>query len=168
MNIIIKLSDLLYQNDNLNENRIHFLSSKRNITMDGEFTKVLFVTENFSTDSLLIEIPLQFQEDSTPYSKSDSIKKNKILKSTSLNQSTILSFAELEKKLLNYYKIYKNTNKKSIHLLNGNLMNGNVKFFTGLKFDVPHTNKIYGIKISGIWESYDSVGITYKMIEFST
>lgn len=168
MNIIITLSDLLDQNDKLKNNRIQFLNSKRNITMDGEFTKIIFVTEIFSTDSLFIEFPVQIQYD-TRFTVSETFKKNGLMKPNSINQPIINKFIELEKQLLNYYKQYKNINKKINFLLNNHLLNGQVKFFTSYQNNNNSTlekKKAHGIKISGIWESYDSIGITYKIIEY--
>jgi hypothetical protein len=166
MNIIIKLSDILDQRDSLKTNRIQFLNSKRNITMDGEFTKLLFVNENFAMDSLFIECPIQIQFDNNFYLKPDTNKKNGTLILCPANNFFIHKFTELEKQLLNYYKTYKLINKKSILLLNNHLLNGNIKLFaTDQSQQDP--KKTYVIKISGIWESYDSVGITYKILEFS-
>lgn len=210
MNIIIKTCDIMDKANTLIESKIHFLNSKRNITMDGEFTKILFVTENFTTDSLFIEFQIQLQYNNftvfTPgvnekmqmktdgsgdninsnltvsnrnhsfdlhlkTSKYDSVKKTGFVTSNHENQQTIHIFNELEKQLLNSYKKYKNIKKKSILLLNNHLLNGNVKFFS-VKSDnskkTPDYKNGYGIKISGIWESYDSVGITYKMMEVRT
>lgn len=164
MNIIIRHRDIFDTSEKLNEKRIQFLNSKRNITMDGEFTKILFVTEHFSMDCIFIECPIELQ--------CEPINKNGILKSNAKNNMLINKFAELEKQLINYYKIYKNVNKKSILLLSNNLINGNVKIFTPMKLynenqTHSHFPKTYGIKISGIWESYDSIGLTYKIIEVS-
>ena len=158
MNIIIRHCDIFDASEKLNEKRIQFLNSKRNITMDGEFTKILFVTEHFSMDSLFIEFPIELQY--------EPINKNALLKSTQINNLLIHKFSELEKQLINYYKLYKNVNKKSILLLGNNLTNGNVKIFTPLK-NYNGIKKTYGIKISGLWESYDSIGLTYKIIEVS-
>jgi len=158
MNIIIRHCDLVDASEKLNEKRIQFLNSKRNITMDGEFTKILFVNEHFSMDSLFIEFPIELQH--------EPINKNAALKSNSNTHMVMKKFSELEKQLINYYKIYKNVNKKSILLLSNNLTNGNVKIFTPVKNNTGST-KTYGIKISGIWESYDSIGLTYKIIEVS-
>jgi hypothetical protein len=158
MNIIIRHCDLVDASEKLNEKRIQFLNSKRNITMDGEFTKILFVTEQFSMDSLFIEFPIELQH--------EPINKNATLKINTTNNLLINKFSELEKQLINYYKLYKNVNKKSILLLGNNLTNGNVKIFTPLK-SYNGIKKTYGIKISGIWESYDSIGLTYKIIEVS-
>ena len=159
MNIIIRYRDVVDVSEKLNEKRIQFLNSKRNITMDGEFTKILFVTEHFSMDSIFIEFPIELQH--------EPINKNAALKINTTNNLLIHKFSELEKQLINYYKLYKNVNKKSILLLSNNLINGNVKIFTPLK-NYNGTNKTYGIKISGIWESYDSIGLTYKIIEVSS
>ena len=158
MNIIIRHCDLVDASEKLNEKKIQFLNSKRNITMDGEFTKILFVTEYFSMDSLFIEFPIELQH--------EPINKNAALKINTTNNLLINKFSELEKQLINYYKLYKNVNKKSILLLSNNLTNGNVKIFTPLK-SYNGIKKTYGIKISGIWESYDSIGLTYKIIEVS-
>jgi hypothetical protein len=158
MNIIIRHCDIFGSSEKLNEKKIQFMNSKRNITMDGEFTKILFVTEHFSMDSLFIDFPIELQH--------EPINKNAALKNNTTNNLLINKFSELEKQLINYYKLYKNVNKKSILLLSNNLTNGNVKIFTPLK-SYNGIKKTYGIKISGIWESYDSIGLTYKIIEVS-
>jgi hypothetical protein len=158
MNIIIRHCDIFGSSEKLNEKKIQFMNSKRNITMDGEFTKILFVTEHFSMDSLFIDFPIELQH--------EPINKNAALKINTTNNLLINKFSELEKQLINYYKLYKNVNKKSILLLSNNLTNGNVKIFTPLK-SYNGIKKTYGIKISGIWESYDSIGLTYKIIEVS-
>ena len=163
MNIIINTTDLLNETDVLIENRIQFLNTKRNITMDGEFTKLLFVTEHFSTDSLFLRFPVQLIVDPRITSKSESVKRQMVLNPNSTNQSVITNFTELEKQLLNYYKKYKNINKHSIMLLNNNLLTGNIKLFTSSNNN--DKNKKYAIKISGIWESYENIGMTYKIIE---
>lgn len=170
MNIIIKLSDVLDEDNNLNNSRIHFLNPKRNITMDGEFTKILFVTEQISTDSLFIEFPVKIQYDNR-FITSDNFKKNVSIKNNLANQPIINKCIELEKQLLNHYKQYKNINKIPNLLLHNNLSNGHIKFFSSNKNNnkppILDNNKIHGIKISGIWESYDSIGITYKITEFT-
>jgi hypothetical protein len=169
MNIIINLSDILDQNDKLLSNRIQFLNSKRNITMDGEFTKIVFITEHFSTDSIFMEFPVQIYYDSR-YIASENFKKNGYIKLNSINQPIVNKCIELEKQLLTYYKQYKNIIKNPIFLLHNHLLNGNLKFFKSHKNNsidpMLEKNKTYSIKISGIWESYDSIGITYKIIEF--
>lgn len=167
MNIIIKLSDLLNNDDSLKETNIQFLNSKRNITMDGEFTKILYSTPCFSLDSLFIECPLQIQSDPHFFSKTELSRKNGFIQQNTISNGIIKRFTELEKRLLDYYRTYKNSNKKPVYLLSNHFSNGNVKIFTtqGNDRNVNQTNKIYGIKLSGIWESYDSIGITYKIIE---
>jgi len=142
MNIIINISEILDQSNKLIDNRVQFLNSKRNITMEGEFTKILYVNEFFSMDSLLIEYPLS--------------KKNAPLKFNPIK------FNELEKQLIEYYKKYKNINKKTVGLLNHHLIGGNNR--QSFDNDLDGT-KSRAIKISGIWESYDSVGLTYKIVD---
>jgi hypothetical protein len=174
MNIIINPSDIIHENGVINKNRIHFLNTKRNITMDGEFTKLLFVTEHFSTDSLFVYFPVQLQIDTRINYKSETFstfcnennqkfKKQAIFKPNTINKEIISKFTEFEKQILNYYKTYKNINKRSMLLLNNTLLTGNIKLFTSSNSN--DKNKNYGIKISGIWESHETVGITYKIIE---
>jgi len=169
MNIIIKVSDIFNKNNKLNQNSIQFMNSKRNITMDGEFTKIIFINNCFSMDSLLIECPIKFE--------------NHLKNRQNICESDefLSNFMDLEKLLIDYYKLYKNTNKKPVYLLTNNLLNKSVKIFTPSSIEnrsryslhefgnstLSLNRKLYAIKISGIWESYDSIGITYKIIEFS-
>ncbi len=180
----------------LKQEYIHFLDTKRNMIMEGEFTKILYTTPEVSIDGILIDFPIYIQ--TNPSSQSlDKYSNRNIIKFQpfhSTNAKIIQYFVVFENVLLDYYKQYKSIAKKSVYLLQNQLYNGSTKIYRnyitsvapnerfsgdsrtmvspnkmddspGLLARQNPKNKGYAIKISGVWESADSVGITYKILE---
>ena len=87
----------------------------------------------------------------------------------SLNIPVIHQFVQFEKQLLDYYKQYTFSQKKTIYLLQNQLLSGSTKVYRDLNENTINnsstTNVHYIIKISGVWESTDTIGITYKFLE---
>ena len=80
------------------------------------------------------------------------------------NISIIQYFSTLEQKLLDFYSIIKGKSLKKNSLLTKQLYSGhmkviieNVSLYSGLKQLI--------LKISGIWETDNEIGITYKLFE---
>jgi len=86
-----------------------------------------------------------------------------------LNIPIIQQFVQFEKKLLEYYKQYTFCKKKMVYLLQNQLLSGSTKVYRDLNENTINnsstTNVYYIIKISGVWESVDTIGITYKFLE---
>lgn len=87
----------------------------------------------------------------------------------SLNIPVIHQFVQFEKQLLDYYKQYTFSKKKTVYLLQNQLLSGSTKVYRDLNENTLNnnstTNVHYIIKISGVWESADTIGITYKFLE---
>jgi|TARA_B110000967_G_C18893023_1_gene568654 hypothetical protein len=145
MNFTINLDDFTLKNAS-------FLEPKKNIIMDGSFTKINYLAEWFTMNSIFLNIPLTIKNIDNniqfdPYS--------------SKNHFIIQSLSKLETMLLQLYSDTKQKNFKFNTLLSKQLYKGNMK----INKDEMHTShkKIYIIKISGIWQSNNEIGITYKM-----
>ena len=218
MNIILNIQDI-----NDIEQTVKFLDTKRNNIMNGEFTKLIFSDEYITLNGLYLNCPLfvqsQYPSSNMRYSVSlpsytthdishqerpyingqqgQSFQSYKNIinfqPNNSSNIQTINQFALFEKRLLDYYKLYNNCNKKSIYLLQNQLFSGSTKFYRDLTEntlqllankpvhisilqrnsvlpekpkDFSNISKIYYVvKISGVWESTDTIGITYKFLE---
>jgi hypothetical protein len=145
MNFTIKLDDFTLKNAS-------FLEPKKNIIMDGSFTKINYLAELFTMNSIFLNIPLVIKNIDTniqfdPYS--------------SQNYASIQSLTKIEIMLLQLYTDTKQKKFKFNTLLSKQLYKGNMK----INKDDLHTTtkKTYIIKISGIWQSNNEIGITYKM-----
>ena len=88
------------------------------------------------------------------------------------NIPVIHQFSLFEKHLLDYYKQYTFCTKKPVYLLQTQLLSGSSKFYRDLNENTLNRhspNEVhYIIKISGIWESDTTIGITYKFLEMYT
>jgi hypothetical protein len=88
--------------------------------------------------------------------------------------STIQHFAKLEYSVIESYKIINGCNKKISNLLSKQMYCGNMKLskeyyspktaIQCLDSDYANNGMKYIIKISGIWETEDEIGITYKLL----
>ena len=79
------------------------------------------------------------------------------------NLSIIHDLKTIEKLLLQNYKQYNNINKHFEFVLSKQLSSGQIRVY----HENNHKQKInnYVIKISGIWETSNKIGLTYKILE---
>jgi hypothetical protein len=130
--------------DDFQINSIFFLETKKNINMNGTFTKLNYVINDISLNGIYITYSLQrFKYENT---------------------MTLQTLNQIEMDILNRYKEEKNAQKTTIHSLLPHLMaqSKNVELCDeNTWFSNYQTNVI---KISGIWETTNSIGITYRII----
>jgi phage antirepressor YoqD-like protein len=151
MNIAYKLEQLSLQN-------LFFMDSKKNIIMDGKFTKVLYSDDLLTTNGISIVIPFHNTSLDKTYNKT----MLKFQTTDPTNAKLCNELAWIEKYILDYYKQITSNTKTSTTTLNDHMKNGNVKIYrdsnaTSIKHVI--------IKISGIWEDQTRVGLTYKFME---
>jgi hypothetical protein len=138
MNIAYDLGEISLQN-------IFFLDSKKNIIMDGKFTKIVYSDDMVSTSGISIAVPIK--------------SGNKT--SWKFQTSKLI---EIEQQVIDYYKSLSQSNKTQVFVLRDHVKNGNIKIYRG-QYTSPNANACYIVKISGIWEDQTSIGLTYKFIE---
>lgn len=144
MNVVCKVS-------NFHESNLFFSEKKKNMVMNGTFTKVLYSMSYISIMGMYFEFRI--------YGK---ILNNKYYFNAYENMEIILKFANIEKQILqNYQKLHSKGDKRCVFILNNQLLQGNLKVYT--KKDIK--DKKYILKVSGIWETVDEIGITYKLLE---
>ena len=160
MNLILNIDDL-------NINNLQFSESKNNIIIDGSFTKTYYSTENYILNGIFLNFEIKTnQVNKIVYYNDYHYERNdKYIMYFEWNENTELlqSIIDIEKKILEYYKNYKNCNKIPDFILKNHIMNKNLKYYKNIHGDM---NKFY-LKISGIWENYNHFGITYKIVECS-
>jgi hypothetical protein len=162
--------NLLFDISQININNIIFSDSKKNIIMDGNFTKIIYSDTIISTNGLYIKFPIKIS--SVDINSNKYIVKFNILDLT--NSDIIQSLVQLETQVLEYYKTFYHCNKLLSTILHDQLNYGNIKLQQHTIHD--QSNNIFTssicnrptqlfLKISGIWESEGSIGLTYKIME---
>lgn len=173
--------NIVLQQPQFNIHSLSFLDKKQNIIFDGVFTKILFSNELFTMNGIY----LHFSIDSLK------INDNKTIVSYQpyhkMNLQNIQQISNIEIDILEYYQKMMQSNKCINNVLSKILYTGNIKIFSQMrvsntKFYPPGgggeenapqksplasknyvvSGKFY-IKISGIWETADEIGITYKI-----
>lgn len=140
----------------------YFLETKRNIVMDGTFTKIIYSNHNLTFNGIFLFFPVEIMVVEKIMNKFI-MKLNPFCEA---NVSILQEFSRIEQKIVEYYKQTNHCNKRTSCLLAKQLYSGNIKIYKNPD-DYQNTGKQYIIKLSGIWETYDEVGVTYKIVECS-
>jgi len=167
---------LLHAND-FNISNIYFLDKKTNMIMDGVFTKIIFSNNCLSMNGIYIDFYIKNV-------MTNRIQSKNIIQLDMINNKDIIQkICEIEKQLLDYYVQYfssvseKNdrsfhySNERRTNIQNKNItctlknqfQNGSIKYYK--EYDYLKSGLFY-IKISGIWENQNEIGITFKLIEY--
>jgi hypothetical protein len=153
MNIVLDINIFTLEN-------IYFLEPRSNIVMDGTFSKILYSNDYMSLNGIFFNLPLDRQNDSNV-----GICNKNILKfypSSATNNSFIQELAKIEYKIIDYYRQMNNCNKKIACSLSKQLYSGKLKIYKDHRDNI---DVAYIVKLSGIWESSEEIGITYKVFE---
>ena len=166
MNIILDNNDFAIEN-------AFFLEKTNNIIIDGFFSKIIISDEYFTMNGLFLELPLIVNE----CSMTNQYNKQIIHFNSHIQNNLLLikKISEIENILINYYKKINASNKKTNLSLTQQLFNGYFKIYKETSYfsnnrGEPKNNgknviKKYIIKISGLWENKEEIGISYKFIE---
>ena len=145
---------------------IFFLEPKQNIIMDGTFSKIVFSNEFYALNGLFFFLPIQHQTIDCYINK----YVMKFYPSASANIPIVQQLSKIEYSIIEYYKEIHLCKKRTSCILTKQLYSGNLKIFKDmgnggkLRAGSSTVNK-YIIKIAGVWETHDEVGITYKVME---
>ena len=146
MNVVCKVT-------NFQEPNLFFSEKKKNIVMNGTFTKILYSMAYISIMGMYFDFTIN-----------GNILNNKYYFNAYENMELILKFANVEKKILHSYQNqHSRRDKRCAYVLHNHLLQGHLKVYT--KKEIK--NKKYVLKVSGIWENADEIGITYKLLECS-
>lgn len=172
MNIVVNIQQFSLQS-------VHCLDTRRNIMMEGNFTKILYYDDVLISNGIYLKFPLQktrasLYTEGRPVRETFPISlKNQEQNSTRCifyfnphtqeNQSLFQQLSFIEAKLIDFYTKQKNVNKCAVYGLRNQLYSGNIKYYQDC--DNAGANMMYILKIAGFWETNDSVGITYKFLQ---
>tara|TARA_B100000902_G_C26480726_1_gene514607 strand:- start:32 stop:493 length:462 start_codon:yes stop_codon:yes gene_type:complete len=134
---------------------IFFYNPVKNTVMDdSNFIRILYSNKLFTLNAIFIKLKLNIINIEKYFNKSKccfNIKDNKDI---------IDKIAFIEDKILHKYSYNKNIKNK----IYDQLMSGNIKLFIDNLSE--NSNKCeYLLKISGIWETDNDCGITYKFVD---
>lgn len=157
MNIALKTNQYSIHNT-------YLLEKKNNVIVEGTFSKILFSNQFFTMNGIYFYLSLEELE----------LKKH--LNGLFLqfhpyqehNLRIIQEFVRIEYNILDYYRRQNHSNKKISNILSKQLYSGCMKVYRDLKKKSgnlqEHDNLYYIIKISGIWETVDEVGLAIKLL----
>lgn len=144
---------------------LFFLDMKRNIIMDGSFTKLIYSNDAFTMNGLYILFPIENNGVERIMNKTQ-VKFNPY---SPHNLQIVQDFSKLEVKILEYYRQSRQCGRKISNLLSKQMYVGFMKIHRD-SYDMSNElkkNIQYVIKISGVWETRDEIGLTYKLYEVS-
>jgi GTPase involved in cell partitioning and DNA repair len=137
------------------------MESRKNIILDGKFTKITNSDEFFSTNGVYVHTPFQLttidRQSNKTFLKFQIVNKQ--------NAKLITGLSQIEQSILEYYKHLLNSNKQIVLSLSDNMKNGCVKLYREC-FQNDSNN--YIIKISGVWEDQTRIGLTFKFLDAIT
>ena len=152
------IMNIVYDINDYSKDKFFFLETKRNTIMDGYFTKILYSNEYLTTIGIYLTV--EFQGASIHLVNNKNIL---YFDKKSYNNNLCKKISEIEKDILEYYKILFNCKKNLVTILSDHLNNNCLKLYMKENNKSNSMNTI--IKISGIWETEKDFGITYKFIE---
>lgn len=150
MNIIIN-------KDEFNPDYVFFQNSVKNIIMqDGNFTRIIYSNSLFILNSIIVTIDLHI----THYEKYFNKYKYFFDCTYENTRKELEKISLIEKQILDRIQF---PNKKPIYRINQQISYGNIKFYTDT-IQYNSEQKIY-IKLSGIWETANEYGVSFKFID---
>ena len=142
--------------DQYDDNNIFFCEpTKNNVMNEGNFIRILYSTNNFVLNGIYLIVTFNDILCEKYYSK------YRCCFNVNTHIDTINSIKIIEEEIL---KKYESSNKIPQYKINEQLRNGNLKIFT----DIGNKSSCsFILKISGIWETEEKYGLTYKFIKIN-
>lgn len=152
--------------DTSTEYNFYFLDTKPNVIMEGIFTKIIFTHSCFTLNGVYFSFPILHQSIETTVQKQDYIYFEPAQK---LNIPIIKQCKHMEKSVLQAYMDYRgNVSKKvPIYSVAKQLNSGKCRIQLRNNHKTDNIMRPLIIKLSGIWETANEYGLTYKIIESS-
>ena len=151
--------NLILNANTLSLSDIIIADKKRNIVIDGSFSKIIYSNENVVLSGIYINIPfialkLVKCEDECflQYNSSDPA-----------NIRIIQDFLKIEYQLLDYYQKFNNLRSNISNNMTKRLMSGKFKISNINNLDLSEQMNIV-VKISGIWETVNEFGLAAKFV----
>ena len=142
--------------DQYNDNHLFFCEPiKNNVMNEGNFIRLLYSTNSVVLNGIYLQITLNDIICEKYYTK------YRCNFCTVMHKNIIDNLKIIEEDILKKSEI---TNKTPQFKIYDQLKNGNLKIFTDIG---NKTSCSFILKISGIWETYNNYGLTYKFIKIN-
>lgn len=137
-----------------NDDNIYFCESiKNNIMTDSAFIRILYSTSTVTLNGIYLLLYLSDVQYEKYYNK------HRCTFNVQTHKKLIESLKSIEERMLLKTDIVGKTPQLKIH---EQLKNGNIKIFDEV---VDKSSSAFILKISGVWETQYSYGLTYKFIK---
>tara|TARA_B100000214_G_scaffold349309_1_gene302073 strand:- start:138 stop:602 length:465 start_codon:yes stop_codon:yes gene_type:complete len=149
--------NLLLSPNNYNINYIYFNDSIKNTVIDNSnFIKIMFSNDDLYLNGVYLLIELENISLEKYYNKYKCV----ISENSTINNNIFQFMYKLENELLHKY----NNNKNKKLIITNQLKQNNIKLFIENKNikETIYSKLQFCLKISGIWEKNDEIGLTYK------
>lgn len=150
--------NVVLNHNNFNIENINLLKKRNNIVIEGTFTKFTYSDENLTMNGIY----LQWIISNMIVNRDDKILTISFQPYDKQNIEYIQSITNIEMDILKYYNSMNNKNKKMIGVLTNKLYSGNIRLNI---VNYLKINNILTIKISGVWETEDEIGLAIKIIQ---
>ena len=161
MNIALKTNQYSIHNT-------YLLEKRNNVIVEGSFSKILFSNQFFTMNGIYFYLNLQ-EFDLKNHLNGLFLQFHPYQES---NLRIIQEFVRIEYNILEYYRRQHHSSKKISNILSKQLYSGCMKIYRDLKKQSINFNEIdnihYIIKISGIWETIDEIGLAIKLLVASS
>jgi hypothetical protein len=178
-NITGNRMNLLCEIPHFDHNNVFFLDTKRNMVIEGKFTKLIYSDATVALNGIYLYCPIQGkfldntshinrqQQHQQRYEDTDDMGRNKVCFQFSLlntfNIHLMKELTRIEHEIIEHYKDIFQVQKSNMYTLRNQLKNGMIKIMCrSTKTELHHQ---IVIKISGVWETDYNVGITYKFLQ---
>jgi len=165
--------------DNIDTKNVFFLETKKNMIIDGIFTKMIYTHSFYTMNGLYFHLPDGIQSDS-----SNKLEERPFLNGCGLGNSFMNIYIDFKKKthtcwcacienvereILHDYSIFKRNgidqfDSQPNFLLQKQLKHGFFKTYKEHFLSTDTTKCSYILKMAGVWETQTEYGITYKII----
>lgn len=146
--------------DLYNHEYIVFMDKKKNIILENSFfTKIIYSPKNITFNTLFIVLNFKLLNVNNNISHYKNIKCIANLVNSPENNMTLEKLFSFEYHILENYKKTFDLKKNNAYMIRNSFFNGSLKIYE--KINKNTDTFIY--RISGIWESADEIGLTYKI-----
>lgn len=149
--------NVVLQKNQFNIENINLLKKKANNVISGYFTKFIYSSELFTMNGLYLDFSI-YNMVSNIENKCLSISYQPYEKD---NMYQVNYLTNIEGQLLDYYNCINNIRKQCVPILSKKLYSGNIKKILDANI-LP--NNVITVKVSGIWETENEIGLAIKMI----
>lgn len=152
--------NILINYNTYDANNVFFSEAIKNTIIDNSvFRRLVYTPDNYSLNSLHFMISIQNAVIKKYYNKYKCY-----INHTTLNQVEINKMLSIEKSILNRVDI---KNKRPITQISDLLNQKHIKLFSSSPLKDNYENFRVVLKISGIWETEDTYGLTFKFIDLT-